>query len=197
MCFKSSQSENLPLSALFPSLSILASASLSVSPRSLEPRVRYWFQVYSWRLVRFAGVKTSKGRGRVAAPTRAFQVLILEGEPLSRKLKAAPCRHTRESARDENPMVKLRARSPRAARVCGCVCVRRAYVCPPLKLLLAFWIWRNGTRAASRKSAVKQQRLTSLWNAMYFVDIYSVYVISFINFFSRVSLRIVFKLYRL
>lgn len=69
MCFKLGQSENLPLSALSPRLILLSLLPLlSVSPRSLEPRsfaIDFRF-ILGGSLARFAGVKTSKGRGRVA-----------------------------------------------------------------------------------------------------------------------------------
>lgn len=177
MCFKLDRSENFPpLSTFSLSRSILASALLFVSlslALSVELRVRYWFQVYSWRLVRFAGVKTSKGRGRVAAPpVRTFQILILKSELLSRKFKGAPCRHTRKNTWDENPMVKLRVLPSCSMRLCA-----RVYL--PLKLLLAFWIWRNGSCSAPRKSTVNKA-VSNIF--MEDIDSCSAYVMPFINF---------------
>lgn len=92
MCFKLSRSENLPplfafsfylsLFRLSLSLSLFRAArSLLISGLFLAARVR------------FAGVKTSKGRGRVHR-TAHLSPLIFKGRPLSRKLNMSLCVET-------------------------------------------------------------------------------------------------------
>lgn len=77
------------------------------------------FGVYSWRLVSLFWRQNIERDGRKDGDSRVSDP-DAQGQTRCRgSFKVVPSRHTRESTRDENPMVKLRALLPSRA-----VCVR-------------------------------------------------------------------------